>query len=80
MSAEDWDNTPGTMNTGEAQHHWDEIVSCGSDRDVRTLSLQEMKALGRNKFVVDRNWSKVETGRDLCDAITGNSEARYRGR
>ncbi|KAJ7177631.1 hypothetical protein C8R46DRAFT_1328221 [Mycena filopes] len=22
MSAEDWDNTPATTNTGEAQHHW----------------------------------------------------------
>jgi hypothetical protein len=22
MSAEDWDNTPSTTNTGEAQHHW----------------------------------------------------------
>ncbi|KAJ7731028.1 hypothetical protein B0H16DRAFT_1427586 [Mycena metata] len=25
MSAEDWDNTPSTTNTGEAQHHWTNV-------------------------------------------------------
>ncbi|KAJ7729299.1 hypothetical protein B0H16DRAFT_1734237 [Mycena metata] len=25
MSTEDWDNTPSTTNTGEAQHHWTNV-------------------------------------------------------
>ncbi|KAJ7203392.1 hypothetical protein C8J57DRAFT_1101243 [Mycena rebaudengoi] len=27
MSADDWDNTPSTTNTGEAQHHWTNSIT-----------------------------------------------------
>ncbi|KAJ6555496.1 hypothetical protein B0H10DRAFT_2241397 [Mycena sp. CBHHK59/15] len=46
MSAEDWDKTPSTTNTGEAQHHWT------NSRTGIKLSLVEAIEMGTSIFIL----------------------------
>ncbi|KAJ6619417.1 hypothetical protein B0H10DRAFT_2216927 [Mycena sp. CBHHK59/15] len=70
MSTEDWDKTPSTTNTGEAQHHWT------NSRTGIKLSLVEAIEMARkvDKEVV----REIETSLKSGVLLNGQNEAYHR--
>ncbi|KAJ7174783.1 hypothetical protein C8R46DRAFT_1252853 [Mycena filopes] len=69
MSAEDWDNTPATTNTGEAQHHWT------NTRTGIKLSLVEAIESARNDEAVVR---EIETSINSGILLNPHNESSHR--
>ncbi|KAJ7734479.1 hypothetical protein B0H16DRAFT_1467605 [Mycena metata] len=70
MSAEDWDNTPATTNTGEAQHHWT------NSRTGIKLSLVE--AIESARKVDEGVMREIELSRNSGILVNGHNESYHR--
>ncbi|KAJ7698207.1 hypothetical protein B0H16DRAFT_1903439 [Mycena metata] len=70
MSAEDWDNTPATTNTGEAQHHWT------NSRTGIKLSLVE--AIESARKVDEGVVREIELSRNSGILVNGHNESYHR--
>ncbi|KAJ7782537.1 hypothetical protein DFH07DRAFT_1010922 [Mycena maculata] len=70
MSAEDWDNTPATTNTGEAQHHWTNLQT-----GVKQLLVEAMES-GRK--LDERVAREIKTSIESGVLINPHNESFHR--